>query len=193
MADTTLTDASTPALLGVYEEICKSYHALDDFRTKLLGLLPLTSLVGIFGLSTDSLFAKAMPVSQQLIAFIGIFAAAFTLALFIYEVRGIIRCDGLIKQGKAIERKLKIDGQFCVCVKEKECKEDENWVKRVRGYLDATLAACVIYTTVLAAWFFTVLRFGFEREIYGCAFSAVAAGLLIGIGAYLLVRKLIAA
>ena len=188
-----MDDTNTEALLGVYEEICKSYHALDDFRMKLLGLLPLTSLVGIFGLSNDSLFSQATPISRQLIAFIGIFAAAFTLALFIYEIRGILRCHDLIQRGIDIESQLNIRGQFFVCVEAHKCKRSSRWVERTRSSLDAKLAACVIYSTVFAAWFFTVLRFGFDREIYGCAFSALAIGLLIGVSTFLLVRKLVAA
>ncbi|MCA1576672.1 MAG: hypothetical protein LC794_04825 [Acidobacteria bacterium] len=30
--------------LAAYEEVCNSYHAIDDFRTKLLGILPIASL-----------------------------------------------------------------------------------------------------------------------------------------------------
>jgi len=191
MSDTNATN--TEALLGLYEEICKSYHALDDFRMKLLGLLPLTSLVGIFGLASDSLISLTIPNPRQLIAFIGIFAAAFTLALFIYEMRGILRCHDLIQRGKDIETQLEIKGQFWVCVEEHECKRSSRWIERTRSFLDAKLAACVIYSTVFAAWFFTVLRIGFNREIYGCAFTALALGLAIGIGTFLLVRKLVAA
>lgn len=45
---------SADVLLAVYSEICKSYQAIDDFRTKLLGLLPFTSLAGIALLSKDA-------------------------------------------------------------------------------------------------------------------------------------------
>ena len=186
-------DTKTEALLGVYDEICKSYHALDDFRMKLLGLLPLASLVGIFGLSNESLFAQANPMSRHLIAFIGIFAAAFTLALFLYEIRGILRCHDLIQRGRDIESELNIKGQFFVCVEEHECKQRGRRIERIRGFFDAKLAACVIYSTVSAAWVFTVLRFGFDLEIYGCALSALGLGILFGITSFLLVRKLVAA
>jgi hypothetical protein len=37
VTDTT-TDTSRPDyLLNAYNELCSSYHAIDDFRTKLLG------------------------------------------------------------------------------------------------------------------------------------------------------------
>jgi hypothetical protein len=184
---------NTEALLGVYEEICKSYHALDDFRMKLLGLLPLASLVGIFGLGNESLFAQATPLSRHLIAFIGIFAATFTLALFLYEIRGILRCHDLIQRGKDLESELQIKGQFFVCVEAHECQRSGRRIERIRGFFDAKLAACVIYSTVFAAWIFTVLRFGLSWEIKGCALSALALGLLFGLASFFLVRKLVAA
>jgi hypothetical protein len=92
---------------------------------KLLGLLPLTSLTGIFVLiKSDSLFgtpnATSGSSSSELVAFIGIFAAFFTLALFLYEIRGILRCHDLILKGKAIEERLKVIGQFSVCHEEHE-------------------------------------------------------------------------
>jgi hypothetical protein len=187
------TEIDTEALLGAYEEICKSYHAIDDFRMKLLGLLPLASLLGIFGLSNESLFAPNEPMSRELITFIGIFAAAFTLALFIYEIRGILRCNDLIQRGRGIESLLKIKGQFFVCVEEYECKRSKRWIERTISFFDAKLAACVIYSTVFAAWLFMVLRFGFNGSIFGCAFSALGIGLLIGGSTFLLVKKLVAA
>ena len=188
-----MDDQSTEALLGVYEEICKSYHALDDFRMKLLGFLPLASLVGIFGLGNESLFAHATPVSRHLVSFIEIFAASFTLALFLYEIRGILRCHDLIQRGRDLESELQIKGQFFVCVEAHECQRSGRRIERIRGFFDAKLAACVIYSTVFAAWIFTVLRFGLSWEINGCAISALALGLLFGVASFLLVKNLVAA
>jgi hypothetical protein len=189
---TDITAATPGALLGVYQELCDSYHAIDDFRMKLLGLLPLTSLIGIFGLSSGSLFAKGNEMSQHLITFIGVFAAAFTIALFIYEIRGIFRSSNLIERGRDIEGLLHVKGQFFVCVEEGKSKKDNRWTKGETDVVNAKLAACVIYSTVFAAWIFTLLRFGFHQPIYGCAFSALGFGLAIGVCAFLLVRKLIA-
>ncbi|HUS09556.1 MAG TPA: hypothetical protein VMZ30_03745 [Pyrinomonadaceae bacterium] len=82
------------ALLGVYDEICKSHQAIDEFRMKLLGLLPLASLAGIFilgrsGIPSSQPGSSSSSDPNQLVAFIAIFAALFTLALFVYEIRGI--------------------------------------------------------------------------------------------------------
>lgn len=92
------------ALLTVYTEICKSYQAVDDFRTKLLGFLPLTSLVGIFILNPDSMPTIQKILSNELLGFASIFAALLTLALFGYEVRGIRRSDHLITEGMHLEQ-----------------------------------------------------------------------------------------
>jgi hypothetical protein len=105
-------------LLVVYSEICKSYHAIDDFRTKLLGLLPLTSLVGLFLLDKEKAVVS-IGFSTDLLGFAAVFAALLTLALFGYEIRSIWRCHHLINEGLHIERQLGIrHGQFHVCAGE---------------------------------------------------------------------------
>ena len=179
------------ALISVYEEICNSYHALDDFRMKLLGLLPLTSLVGIFLLNSDNLFTKSNIISNELIGFIGFFAATFTLALFLYEIRGILRCHGLINRGSAIEQMLGVQGQFSVCKKEDERAKKSK--KHKENIFNAKLAACVIYSLVFAAWLFMALRYGMGQSIYGCALTALVMGLIIALSAYALVNKMVAA
>ena len=186
-------DVSNEALLGAYKELCGSYHAIDDFRTKLLGFLPLTSLIGIFGLSNTSLFVQNNEMSRHLIIFIGIFAAAFTLALFLYEIRGIVRCSNLIERGRDIENLLRVQGQFFVCMEEHKRRRDEGRAAQRTSIFDAKLAACVIYSIVFAAWLFMVLRFGYDQSIRGCVFSALGVGLALGVGSFLLLRKDVAA
>ena len=41
-------------LRAAYQEVCKSYLAVDDFRAKLLGFLPLVSGTGIFFLLNET-------------------------------------------------------------------------------------------------------------------------------------------
>ena len=199
-------EAKTESQLNVYQEICKSIHDVDDFRMKLLGLLPLTSLIGIFALGkgsssatqtagpTQIAVATQSAESHHLIGFIALFAAALTLSLFIYEVRGILRCHNLIIRGKAIEDSLGVKGQFCACIEEHEGKKKgKHWTERATNVFDAKLAACVIYSTVMTAWVFTALHFGFGLSIHGCTFLALGIGLLIAIGALWFVNRLIAA
>ncbi|MDZ7268448.1 MAG: hypothetical protein ONB48_12000 [candidate division KSB1 bacterium] len=41
-------DGKQQALLTAYQEVCRSSHAIADFRAKQLGLLPLALATGIF-------------------------------------------------------------------------------------------------------------------------------------------------
>jgi len=79
----------TKILLAAYSEVCRSYHAIDDFRTKLLGVLPLTSLAGVFLIDTNKSVFSPTSDAHVILGFAGIFAALLTLALFGYEVRGM--------------------------------------------------------------------------------------------------------
>src|SRR5215216_6838260 len=98
-----LSEERTRVLLAAYSEICKSYHAIDDFRTRLLGFLPLTSLAGIFLLDTNKMFSSETTISNELLGFAAIFAALLTLALFGYEVRGMQRTHLLVREGTHLE------------------------------------------------------------------------------------------
>jgi hypothetical protein len=74
-------------LTTAYSELCRSYQGLREFRMKLLGVLPIASVVGLVALG------KALPTSPQpelqpeVVGYIGIFSGILTLALFGYEVR----------------------------------------------------------------------------------------------------------
>ena len=131
-----------------YQEVCTSYHAIDDFRAKLLGFLPLVSGAGIFFLLNDALTdATKRAFATVYLGPIGLFSFVVTLGLFFYELRGIQKCNGLIAVGKKIEAMLDINGngQFTQ-------REDA-----VAGFIGKTLAARVIYPAVLAAWIFVAL------------------------------------
>jgi len=141
-------DEDTPKpenLRTVYSELCNSYRAIDDFRTKLLGFLPLATGAGIFFLVIDK---GKIDFVQPYLQSIGVFGFVITLGLFFYEFYGIKKCTHLIRAGKALEEKLNIDdGQF---------------TKRppgVAGLINEPLAAGVIYPAVLAAWTFIALAF----------------------------------
>jgi hypothetical protein len=129
-----------------YQEVCTSYHAIDDFRAKLLGFLPLVSGAGIFFLLNET-FTDVTKRAFATVYFgpIGIFGLVVTLGLFFYELRGIQKCNGLIAVGQKIEAMLDVDGQFTH-------REDA-----VAGFIGKTLAARVIYPAVLAAWIFVAL------------------------------------
>jgi hypothetical protein len=180
--------AKYQALLTVYTEICKSYQAVDEFRTKLLGFLPLTSLVGIFILNPDSMLSIEKVLSKELLGFASIFAALLTLALFGYEVRGIRRSDHLITEGMHLEQQLGIShGQFHVCESE---HSDADRSSRV---FNSKFLACVIYSVVFAAWLFLGLRLGWGLTTLTCYRYATLAGLLLALIVYRLVANLIPA
>src|SRR5262249_50544694 len=130
-------------LRTLYKELCNSYRAIDDFRTKLLRFLPLATGTGVFLLVTDR--AKIVAV-HQLFGPIGAFGFVITLGLFFYELYGIKKCTHLIRTGMALEKDLKIQsGQF---------------TQRPPGVailINEPFAAGVIYPAVLAAWTFLAL------------------------------------
>jgi hypothetical protein len=175
-------------LLAAYSEVCKSYHAIDDFRTKLLGFLPLTSLAGIFLLDTSKLLSSQSPVSNELFGFAAIFAASLTLALFGYEVRGMQRTHHLVREGTHLEALLGIvHGHFHVCA------EEHDNPLGISKIFNAKILASVIYSVVFAAWLFIALRLGFGINALTCSIWAVVVGLLLAIFVSWIVNKLIPA
>ena len=176
------------ALLTVYTAICKSYQAVDDFRTKLLGFLPLTSLVGIFILNPDVMPSLQNTLSNEMLGFASIFAALLTLSLFGYEVRGIRRSDHLITEGMHLEKQLGIThGQFHVC------ESEHTNAKKSSRVFNSKFLACVIYSVVFAAWLFLALRLGWGLTTFTCYIYATIAGLLLALVVSQLVANLIPA
>lgn len=81
---------------------------LTDVRFKLLGLLPLASLAGGYGLFT--LNATAQPVAIWVLRLaLGLFGLAVTTGLMMYERRNDGLYDDLISRGRRIEEEWGID------------------------------------------------------------------------------------
>ncbi len=79
----------------IYNELCTSYRAIDDFRAKLLGLIPLVTGTGISLLFEKIQNAQDIPIETKgLLTAIGVFGALITLGLFSYEIFGIKKCGG---------------------------------------------------------------------------------------------------
>src|SRR5262245_21925751 len=89
----------------VYRELCASYRAIDDFRMKLMGLLPLVSGGGIFLLIADE---EKMSFAQQFFLPVGAFGFLVALGLFCYELYGVKRCHGLIDLGTELEKGMNV-------------------------------------------------------------------------------------
>jgi hypothetical protein len=174
-------------LLAAYAEICRSYHAIDEFRMKLLGFLPLASLVAVFVLDTETVSnLTTSPMGVDLLRFGALFAAMLTLALFGYEIRGIVRTHNLITEGAHLESLLRIGhGQFHVCA-----EEHANQLVITRA-LNTKAVACVIYSLVFSGWLFLALRLGFDIQARTCAAWAAGLGLMVASVMYVSIRKLI--
>jgi hypothetical protein len=126
-------------LTAVYEQLCDSYRAIEDFRAKLLGFLPLATS-GIFLLSSTN-------IPKESLVPIGVFGLVITVGLFCYEFYGITKCHNLIVAGGRIEESLEIDGQF------------QSRPREVAHFMNEPFAAGIIYPAVGAAWMFLALYF----------------------------------
>jgi len=175
-------------LLAAYGEVCNSYHKIDEFRSKLLGILPIASLAGILLLGKDNLF-QADSFYLRLVGFASFFAAAFTLALFLFEIRGILRCHHLIKRGTKLEKELNVEGQFFVCSQQ----HINAAASRIEKIFNAKVAASAVYSLVFAAWLFLALRFTFGLHLVGCGLTATILGGALGFGVHALLKKRIPA
>lgn len=141
--------------LKAYEQLCTSYRAIDDFRAKLLGFLPLATGTGIFlllGTSNLKDVQNLPAATQSFLMAVGAFGFLITLGLFFYEIYGIKKCAALIKAGQDMEDSLHLNvGQFK--------KRPQN----VARLINEPFAAGVIYPTVLAAWTFFALTFAWPE------------------------------
>jgi len=135
----------------LYGELCKSYHAIDDMRLKLLKLLPLvtgTSVVLLLKSGGDK------KLDATYLSPIGIFGFLVTLGLFFYEFHGIKKCGQLIRRGALLERKLRIAGQFRQLRYDawstRQAKQTKNsWWPDDWG---PAMGASVIYSAAVSVW-----------------------------------------
>ena len=128
-------------LLAEFTEVCKSYHAISDFRGKHLALIPIVSGTGI-----SLLIGKNYSIDSSHLLAVGLFGTLVTLGLFFYELRGIHRCKHLVSIGSKLEHSLKLEsGQF------------KDRPGRIHGFIGAEVAGWVIYGAVLSGWLYVVV------------------------------------
>jgi hypothetical protein len=167
MFPVTKTSDPNPHVTTVYQQLCTSYHAIDTFRARLLGFLPLASGTGILflfgGMNGGS---QVQGQAQWLLLPAGIFGFLITLGLFFYEIHGIRKCGGLIEAGKALEDALDIKGPF-------NSREDT-----ALGFVNEPVAAGIIYSGVLAAWAALILNSTMNKAVWWGAGSIFVAGAL---------------
>jgi len=125
-------------LFEVYKETCTAYHAVDDFRAKLLALLPIAS-----GIGGVALLEKQTALQSHLF-YIGLFGLLVALGLFFYELRGISNCGRIINVGTKLEEQLGIKhGVF----------GGENPIEsRVCGVNGVKAASYLVYGSVISGW-----------------------------------------
>jgi hypothetical protein len=128
---------------SVYDQLCTSYHAIDDFRAKLLGFLPLVTGGGLVLLT-----GRPEDVRREFFGPVGLFGIAVTTGLLAYEIYGIRKCRALIIDGKALEEDMQVQhGQFM------------GRPDAVFRIVNKPFAAGAIYPAVLAAWTYLALYF----------------------------------
>jgi hypothetical protein len=145
-----MTNAADPqSLRTAYDQLCVTYRAIDDFRAKLLGFLPVVTGGGLLVLT-----GKGDALAQDLFLPAGIFGIAVTLGLFVYEIYGTKRCHALIKAGIALESSLGLKSS-----RESRCTgsvaypgQFQDRPREVLGHLNEPFAAAIIYPAVMAAW-----------------------------------------
>lgn len=121
---------------AAYDQLCISYRAIDDFRAKLLGFLPLVTGGGLLLLT-----GRTNGFALDFFLPVGLFGLVVTLGLFCYEIYGIEKCHALIIAGKAMESSLGLaTGQF------------QQRPRGVLKHINEPFAAAIIYPVVMAAW-----------------------------------------
>jgi hypothetical protein len=165
--------ARASELEAVYGRICESYHAIDDFRMKLLGLLPVATGAGVFLLlngKAELLGSHGAVDVRSAMAAIGAVGGLFTLGLFAFELFGIKKCHYLIEAGRRLERDIGVRGQF------------RSRPFDAAGFLNEPIASSVIYPSSMAAWVFLGICF------FSVPVAALVAGLVLAAGCALTVH-----
>ncbi|MCY1143257.1 hypothetical protein OWR29_35125 [Actinoplanes sp. Pm04-4] len=137
-------------LRTAYEQLCSSYRAIDDFRAKLLGFLPLVTDGGLILLT-----GRSADMREEFFRPVGLFGLAVTAGLLAYEMFGIRKCHALVRAGQDLECALGLPvagdpdhhgaGQFL------------RRPQSLLGVVNEPFAAATIYPAVLAAWTYLAL------------------------------------
>jgi hypothetical protein len=178
-----VSDDQINPLQIMYDKVATQHDRIDDFRAKLLALLPIATGIGLFALVKD---APTRDVGFFLA--IGIFGAISSVGLFVHELRGITECYMLIELGAALEEKLtqkkqkkmKLPGAF---------SGRSSWgfawyvmpngtAKKNKTIVNRETAALIIYPTVIAAWVF-VAGWPYLGLVWSLALSFLALAVAV--------------
>jgi hypothetical protein len=153
-----------------YERALQSFQMMADIRFKLLALVPLVSGTGIAFLTIDPVKA-----SQRVILAGGLFGFLVTLGVTIYNQRNTQLMNVLRCRAYELEEQLPltVQGHF-------HLNPDKSVLYRVKIGADRGLA--IIYSTVLAAWVFLIMRtaLGFFLLLWVADVIAGVVSLIVG-------------
>jgi hypothetical protein len=130
----------TAVQLGVYQQVCENYRAIDDLRLKLLALLPLATGTGILVLLGN----RSVPVEAA--RAVGAFGMIATLALYFYELHGVEKCAHFIHRGQRLEQEMDVRGAF------------RNRPPSVFRVVSELLPTTLVYPASFAGWLFLALE-----------------------------------
>lgn len=176
-------------LTTAYSELCRSYQGLREFRMKLLGLLPIASVAGLLALGKalpgTSGEAPAAGLPPEVIGYIGIFSGILTLALFGYEIRGLLMCHDYSVTGASLEAAMGIRGQFTRCDETRHFACYHHLSGRLARLVNDKVTSSLVYSFVFGSWFFVGLKWTLGLPTHRCVFWAVATGAIVAILALL--------
>jgi hypothetical protein len=136
------------ALEVMYQQVAAQHDKIDDFRGKLLAVLPAITGLALF-------FGGRLPASPDhyLLEAIGIFGALASVGLFVHELRGISECYMLIGIGASLERKLtKAEGDDA-----RYGPFSTRYSRGFNGPVSRESAAIIVYPATIAAWIFIAI------------------------------------
>ena len=99
MCDETERKPCIETLRHHYEQVCTSYHAIDDFRAKLLALWPVLG-----GAAGGVALLAPETTNQRYLGAIAVFGALVTVGLAVYEWNQSLRCDRLKQIARNLEK-----------------------------------------------------------------------------------------
>lgn len=126
-------------LIVAYQELCNRHQQIDDFRGKLLALLPIASGAAALVL----LRSNSSAVDKYLLP-VGVYGMAITAGLFIYELHGIAVCKQIMEQARDLETHLHVpeySGQYR--------DRNQNFLHRI---IEVEMASWIVYLSVVAGW-----------------------------------------
>jgi peroxiredoxin Q/BCP len=127
-------------LRTAYQALCARHQQIDDFRGKLLALLPIAS-----GAAALLLLRNFAAIKSYLTP-IGIYGCAVTVGLFLYELYGVNVCLQVMAQAGDLETELQVPegmGLF-------RDRRPGSW----RELVGAEMASWVVYVSVFAGWLY---------------------------------------